>query len=162
MSSRRDNNVALLIIGAVLVLAGISALFSALSLSFLGPVRVLLGVLGRVGWPIALIGLGALLIVAASKPGAFAARTQGKTWRRSRDHRLVGGVLAGLAEFLGWDVALVRVLFVLLAVLLGIWPAIVAYIIAMIVVPEEPLEASSVPAPSVPPAPPAPPAPPQP
>ena len=60
---------------------------------------------------------------------------------RSRDDRIVGGVCAGLGDFFGIDPVLVR-LGLVAALLLG-WPGVgimvVAYLILLIVVPEEPL-----------------------
>ena len=57
--------------------------------------------------------------------------------RRSRQHRVLGGVCGGLAEWMGWDVTLVRVLYVLLSILSAAFPGIVVYIILWIVMPEE-------------------------
>ena len=51
--------------------------------------------------------------------------------------RMIGGVCAGLAQHMGWDVALVRVLLVVL-VFFGCGTPILAYIIAWIVIPQEP------------------------
>jgi len=60
---------------------------------------------------------------------------------RSRNDRIIGGVCAGLGDFFGIDPVLVRLGFVA-AVLLG-WPGVgvlgLAYLIMLIVVPEEPL-----------------------
>ncbi len=66
---------------------------------------------------------------------------QMKRLYRSRDDRIVGGVCAGLGDFFGIDPVLVRLGFVA-AILLG-WPGVgilgVAYLVMLIVVPEEPL-----------------------
>jgi len=51
--------------------------------------------------------------------------------------RMIGGVCAGLAQHFGWDVALVRVLLVVL-VFFGCGTPILAYFIAWIVIPNEP------------------------
>ncbi len=48
--------------------------------------------------------------------------------------RMLGGVASGLADYFQVDVSLVRLLFVLVALLPG--PAFVGYILAWIVVPE--------------------------
>jgi phage shock protein PspC (stress-responsive transcriptional regulator) len=53
---------------------------------------------------------------------------------RPREGRLVGGVCAGLARELGVDVTLVRIATVVLAVA---WIGVVAYIAAMLLIPEE-------------------------
>ncbi len=57
---------------------------------------------------------------------------------RSKKNRLLGGVCAGLAEWLGWDVTLVRVLYVLISIFSVAFPGIIAYIILWIVMPEDP------------------------
>ncbi len=53
---------------------------------------------------------------------------------RSIEDRQIAGVCAGIAKYMGWDVALVRVAFVLLAIMsIGF----LIYIVMWIVVPEE-------------------------
>ena len=61
--------------------------------------------------------------------------TETKRLYRSRKDRMIGGVCSGLAEYLSIDPTLVRLLFVLGLIAVGgtFW----AYIIMMIVVPEE-------------------------
>ena len=57
-------------------------------------------------------------------------------FRRSRRHRLIGGVCGGLAEWLGWRPVLVRILFVLIGAL-PILPGILVYIALWLLVPQE-------------------------
>ncbi len=57
---------------------------------------------------------------------------------RARHDRMIGGVCGGLGTYLGIDPTIVRLLFVLFAFAGG--PGIVAYLIMLIVVPEEPIE----------------------
>lgn len=57
---------------------------------------------------------------------------------RSRDDRIIGGVGGGLAKYLGVDPVLVRLAIVALAIAAG--SGILAYLIAWIVIPEEPAE----------------------
>jgi phage shock protein C len=59
---------------------------------------------------------------------------------RSRTDRTVGGVCGGLAEYFAVDSTLIRLLFVIFALAGG--PGLLAYIILLLVVPEEPLEKS--------------------
>jgi len=55
---------------------------------------------------------------------------------RSRKQRMVGGLCGGLGEFLGMDPTLVRLIVVLITIF---WPfTILAYLVLMLVVPEEP------------------------
>jgi phage shock protein C len=56
---------------------------------------------------------------------------------RSRDDRKVAGVCGGLAQYFNIDPTLIRVLFVVTALLGG--PGLLAYLLLWIVVPEEPL-----------------------
>ncbi len=56
--------------------------------------------------------------------------------RRSKKHRILGGVCAGLAGWLGWDITLVRVLYVVISIFSVAFPGILAYIILWIVMPE--------------------------
>jgi len=53
---------------------------------------------------------------------------------RSND-KVIAGVCAGIAEFLGWDVALVRILYILISILSAAFPGIIVYIILWIVMP---------------------------
>jgi phage shock protein C len=56
---------------------------------------------------------------------------------QSRTDSIIGGVAAGLADYLGADPALVRVAWALIAIVTG-GAGIVAYVVAWIVVPEAP------------------------
>jgi phage shock protein PspC (stress-responsive transcriptional regulator) len=57
---------------------------------------------------------------------------------RPSEGRKIGGVCAGMAIYFGEDVMLVRLIWVL-ALLLTIPIALILYIVAWIVIPEEPL-----------------------
>ena len=56
--------------------------------------------------------------------------------RRSRRHRMVAGVCGGIAEWLGWDPTLVRVLYVVGSILSVAFPGVLVYIILWIIVPK--------------------------
>jgi phage shock protein PspC (stress-responsive transcriptional regulator) len=56
--------------------------------------------------------------------------------QRSREQRVIAGVCGGIAEWLGWNPTLVRVLFVLVSVLSAAFPGILAYIVLWILMPE--------------------------
>ena len=55
---------------------------------------------------------------------------------RSRSDRVLAGICGGLAEHFGSDPAIVRLGVVILAILTGIVPMLVLYIVAAIVIPE--------------------------
>ncbi len=50
---------------------------------------------------------------------------------------MIAGVCGGIAEWLGWDVKLVRVLYVLVSVFSAAFPGILVYIILWVLLPEE-------------------------
>jgi phage shock protein C len=56
--------------------------------------------------------------------------------RRSRRHRILGGVCGGLADWLGWRPTLVRVIYVAVSVCSAAFPGILVYVILWIVMPE--------------------------
>ena len=56
--------------------------------------------------------------------------------RRSRSNRLVAGVVAGLAEYLGIDVTLARVIYVVGATVSAGFPGLLVYVILWAVIPE--------------------------
>jgi phage shock protein PspC (stress-responsive transcriptional regulator) len=56
--------------------------------------------------------------------------------RRSRRHRILGGVCGGLADWLGWRPTLVRVVYVAVSVCSAAFPGILVYVILWIVIPE--------------------------
>ncbi len=74
---------------------------------------------------------GSSHVTAESQPA-----TARRPFRRSRKHRLIGGVCGGLAEWLGWRPSLVRILFVLIGAL-PILPGILVYVVLWLVVPQE-------------------------
>jgi len=65
------------------------------------------------------------------------ASDQPKRLHRSRDQRMIAGVCGGIAEYFNLDATVVRLIFVVAALFAG--AAILAYLIAWIIVPEEPI-----------------------
>lgn len=57
---------------------------------------------------------------------------------RSVDDRVIAGVCGGLALRMGLDPSLVRIGYALVALLTGIFPFVVLYVLMVVVVPEEP------------------------
>ncbi len=60
---------------------------------------------------------------------------------RSRKDRMVAGVCAGIAEYFGWDVTLVRVIVAVVSVLTG-GTGVLAYLAAWALIPAEGEKAS--------------------
>jgi phage shock protein C len=74
--------------------------------------------------------------------------TSPKRLYRSRTERVISGVLGGIAEYFETDPVLIRLLFLAVTIFTGLVPGILVYLIAVLIVPEQP---SSAPvAPSVP------------
>jgi phage shock protein C len=60
-----------------------------------------------------------------------------RTLHRSTQNRMIAGVCGGLAEYLGMDPTLVRVLYVLVSFFSIAFPGIIVYIILMFVMPPD-------------------------
>ena len=57
---------------------------------------------------------------------------------RSQNNKVLTGLLGGLAEYFDLDASLIRLGFIVLVVLTGIVPFVLAYIIGALVVPLDP------------------------
>ena len=62
--------------------------------------------------------------------------------RRSRRHKMIAGVCGGIAEWLGWDPTLVRVLYVVISIVSIAFPGILVYLLLWIIMPKAPKEAA--------------------
>ena len=60
-----------------------------------------------------------------------------KGLQRSRDNRMIAGVCGGLAEWLGWDPTLVRVLYVVVSIATA-FSGILVYLLMWVLMPERP------------------------
>ena len=59
-----------------------------------------------------------------------------KKLTRSREHRVLAGVMGGLGEFFSVDPVLLRLGYLILTVFTGFVPGIVGYALAIVIVPE--------------------------
>lgn len=57
---------------------------------------------------------------------------------RSRRNRMIAGVCGGLAEWLGWDPTIVRILYVFVSIVSIAFPGTLAYIILWVIMPSAP------------------------
>lgn len=57
---------------------------------------------------------------------------------RSKRNRMIAGVCGGIAEHLGWDPTLVRILYVVISIFSAAFPGILVYIILWVLMPEQP------------------------
>ena len=55
--------------------------------------------------------------------------------QRSRENRMIAGVCGGLAEWLGWNPTLVRILYVVVSLASAAFPGILAYLILWFLMP---------------------------
>lgn len=56
--------------------------------------------------------------------------------RRSRRHRMIAGVCGGLAQWLGWNPTLVRLIYVVVSIASVAFPGILVYIVLWLLMPE--------------------------
>ncbi len=57
---------------------------------------------------------------------------------RSDENRIWKGILGGIGEYMGVDPVIVRIVFVLLLLVTGVFPFAILYIIAIFIVPNRP------------------------
>lgn len=60
-----------------------------------------------------------------------------KKLTRSKDNRVVSGVLGGVGEYLGVDPTAIRLVFLFLLIITGIFPFVILYILAAFIMPEQ-------------------------
>ncbi len=51
---------------------------------------------------------------------------------------MIAGVCGGIAEWVGWDPTVVRILYVLVSVLSAAFPGIIAYVVLWLLMPKAP------------------------
>ncbi len=56
---------------------------------------------------------------------------------RAKNDKIISGVCGGIAKYLGWDPAIVRLLYVLISIFSAAFPGIFVYLILWVVMPEE-------------------------
>ena len=57
--------------------------------------------------------------------------------KRSMSDRMVAGVCSGIAKFLGWDVTIVRVLYVIVSVASVAFPGLLVYLALWVLMPRD-------------------------
>lgn len=56
---------------------------------------------------------------------------------RPRDGAMIAGVCAGLARWLGWDVTVVRLLYIILSLASVAFPGLIVYLLLWVLMPRE-------------------------
>jgi phage shock protein PspC (stress-responsive transcriptional regulator) len=62
--------------------------------------------------------------------------TGSRPLHRSRSNRIIAGVCGGIANWLGWNPTMTRLLYVVLSILSVAFPGILVYIVLWIVMPQ--------------------------
>jgi phage shock protein PspC (stress-responsive transcriptional regulator) len=60
-----------------------------------------------------------------------------RTLSRSRDDRVLAGVVGGIAARFGWNSTLLRVVYVVVSIASAAFPGILVYLILWLLMPEE-------------------------
>jgi len=58
---------------------------------------------------------------------------------RSRTNRILAGILGGLGDYYSIDATVLRIFAILGILITGLFPGVIAYIIAIFIIPEEPV-----------------------
>lgn len=56
---------------------------------------------------------------------------------RSKNNKMIAGVCGGLSEFFKIDVSIIRLLFVFITILTAVFPLLITYLIAWIIIPQK-------------------------
>lgn len=59
-----------------------------------------------------------------------------KKLHRSRNHRMITGVMGGIAEYFGWSPNLTRILFVIISSASAAVPGILIYLVLWLIMPK--------------------------
>ncbi len=57
---------------------------------------------------------------------------------RSTRYKVLAGVCGGIAEWLGWDPTVTRILYVVISILSAAFPGLIVYILLWILMPQAP------------------------
>ena len=60
-----------------------------------------------------------------------------RPFTRSRNDRMIAGVIGGIAQRFGWNSTLLRVIFVIVSIASVAFPGILVYLILWLLMPEE-------------------------
>ena len=63
--------------------------------------------------------------------------TDPRPFTRSRDDRMLAGVMGGIARRFGWNSTLLRIIFVVVSIASAAVPGILIYLILWLLMPEE-------------------------
>ena len=58
---------------------------------------------------------------------------------RSRDNKVIAGVMGGVGEYFETDPVLIRLIYLVITIFSGVVPGIIVYLIAILIVPMRPV-----------------------
>ena len=59
--------------------------------------------------------------------------------------KMIGGVLAGISEYINADVSIIRILYVIISIVSIGFPGLLVYLISWAIIPEKPADTESIP-----------------
>lgn len=62
---------------------------------------------------------------------------------RSNRHNMIAGVMGGIAERFGWNVTLLRIIFVIISCMSAAFPGILVYLVLWMLIPKQELRLNS-------------------
>ncbi|WP_111860992.1 PspC domain-containing protein [Acinetobacter sp. CFCC 10889] len=62
---------------------------------------------------------------------------------RSNRHNMIAGVMGGIAERFGWNVTLLRIIFILVSCLSAAFPGVIVYLVLWLLIPKQDLQLNS-------------------
>lgn len=139
-NTTQEGKTAAIIVGVLLVVAGLWFVGGNAWQQFgavFEPLRMLAGGIRQWSTGVALVVAGVLFIVYNGRVSA-SMPTKDRRLHRSRSKKMVAGVLGGLSDYFGMDPTLLRLAYVTMAFIFGVWSFVIVYFVAAIVVPEEP------------------------
>ncbi len=134
MKERRNEWSVILAVG--LIVGGVWLLLSTVLGPLFAPVQAIVGFIGRIAWPLTIIAIGVLLLVATRRGATIS--VQGRRLYRSRTNRMISGVFGGMGEYFGIDPTWFRVAAVLFAFASWFFTPVILYAIATAVIPVSP------------------------
>ena len=60
-----------------------------------------------------------------------------KRLHRSKNNKIIAGICGGIGEYFDKDPVLIRLMWVVVVLLSGVFPGVVAYLVAYFIIPEE-------------------------
>ncbi|OTG67108.1 PspC domain-containing protein [Acinetobacter silvestris] len=59
---------------------------------------------------------------------------------RSNRHNMIAGVMGGIAERFGWNVTLLRIIFIVISCMSAAFPGILVYLVLWLLIPKQKLQ----------------------